>query len=148
MLAGIWLASSENKLTKTMPKPAILFVDDEVVILKSLKRQLKQAFQDTYVLESAESADEALEILDEMQSENVDILVIVSDWLMPGMKGDEFLIKVHKKFPKVIKVMLTGQADDAAIERARKEANLYRYIAKPWDVNELIECIKSGLEKA
>ena len=130
-----------------MPKPAILFVDDEVVILKSLRRQLKQAFQDTYILEGAESADEALELLEEMQQENVDVIVIVSDWLMPGMKGDEFLIKVHEKFPKVVKVMLTGQADIEAIERARKEANLYSYIAKPWDANELIDCIKSGLEK-
>jgi CheY-like chemotaxis protein len=128
-----------------MPKPAILFVDDELVILKSLRRQLKNAFGDTYLLESAGNADEALEIIEELQAEEISILVIVSDWLMPGMKGDEFLIRVHKKFPKVVKVLLTGQADEAAIERARAQANLYRYIPKPWDDRELIECIKSGL---
>ena len=42
-------------------------------------------------------------------------IIIVSDWLMPGMKGDEFLIQVHQKFPHIVKVLLTGQADSEAI---------------------------------
>lgn len=128
-----------------MSKPAILCVDDEIVILKSLRRQLKQAFADKYLYESAENANEALEILDELQAEGVAVIVIVSDWLMPGMKGDEFLIKVHQEFPSVVKVLLTGQADEAAIEKAKKEANLHQYLAKPWDDDELINCIKTGL---
>jgi CheY-like chemotaxis protein len=130
-----------------MSKPAILCVDDEIVILKSLRRQLKQAFEDAYVYESAENADEALELIAELQKNNIDVIVIVSDWLMPGMKGDEFLIELHKKFPNVVKVMLTGQAEEESIQRAFKEANLHQYISKPWEDSELINCIKSGLEK-
>jgi CheY-like chemotaxis protein len=129
-----------------MAKPIILCVDDEVVILKSLRRQLKQAFEDAYVYESAENADEALEFLEEIQAESTDVLVIVSDWLMPGMKGDEFLIKAHERFPRVVKILLTGQADESAIARAVKDANLHRYFAKPWDDSELINSIKSGLK--
>ena len=64
---------------------------------------------------------------------------------MPGMKGDEFLIKVHKLYPGIVKVMLTGQADNQAIKRACDEANLFKHIPKPWDENELIQTIKSGL---
>lgn len=130
-----------------MSKPAILCVDDEQIILTSLTRQLKQVFAEDYVYEMAESADEALLIIEELNDENINVMVIVSDWLMPGMKGDEFLIRVHKKFPNVVKILLTGQVDQTAIERATKEANLHRYLAKPWDEKELVESIESGLKK-
>jgi CheY-like chemotaxis protein len=130
-----------------MPKPVILCVDDEIIILESLKMQLRRAFGDTYFYEVAESADEALEIIDELYENEERILVIVSDWLMPGMKGDEFLIRVHERYPKIVKVMLTGQADPDAIERVQHQANLHRCLHKPWDVEELIETIKTGLTK-
>ncbi|MBE9115507.1 response regulator [Lusitaniella coriacea LEGE 07157] len=128
-----------------MPNAAILCVDDEVVILKSLEIELQEAFASNYLYEFAESADEALEIIDEFDEEDVRILIIVSDWLMPGIKGDEFLIQVHQKFPKIIKVMLTGQADEEAIERAEQHANLYRCLHKPWNREELIQTIQSAL---
>ena len=130
-----------------MAKPMILCVDDEAVVLNSLKIQLKNAFLDDYVYELAESADEAWEIIQELHDEEIDLIVIVSDWLMPGVKGDEFLIGIHERFPQVVKVMLTGQADSSAIERAQTEANLYRYIPKPWNQDELIETIRSGLQQ-
>jgi CheY-like chemotaxis protein len=126
-------------------KAVILCVDDEAVILESLKIQIKQAFHDRYAYEMAESADEALEILEELRCEKISILVIVSDWLMPGMKGDEFLIRVHDRFPDIVKIMLTGQADETAIERAKHSANLFSCLSKPWDSNTLIDLIKSGL---
>ena len=130
-----------------MNKPVILCVDDEKVVLNSLKRQLKQAFGNDYQYEVAENADEALELIDELTQEDIGIILIVSDWLMPGMKGDEFLIKVHQKFPNIVKIMLTGQADEAAIERAKEQANLHCCLYKPWSQTELVETIKSALEK-
>ncbi len=140
------LRHTTYKKTK-MPKLSILCVDDEVIILNSLLRQMQAAFGDSYVYETSENAEEALEILEELQAENTDVIVILSDWLMPGMKGDEFLIEVHKKFPNVVKILLTGQADEAAIERAKEQANLHRYLQKPWSEQELIACIQEGLEK-
>ncbi len=130
-----------------MPKPVILCVDDEAVVLDSLKKQLKNAFDEAYYYEVTESADEALEIIEEFQSDYTDIIVIVSDWLMPGIKGDEFLIKVHKKFPKIVKIILTGQADEKAIQIAQKQANLHACLYKPWNGKELVETIKAGLVK-
>ncbi|MDF0556098.1 response regulator [Kamptonema sp. UHCC 0994] len=130
-----------------MSKPFILCVDDEKVVLQSLKAQLRKAFGDAYSYEIAENATDALDLIDELNDEDISILLIISDWLMPGMKGDEFLIRVHEKFPKIVKIMLTGQADDLAIKRAQKSANLYRCLFKPWSEVELIEAIKSGLEK-
>ena len=73
-------------------------------------------------------------------------MVIVSDWLMPGVKGDEFLIQVHQKFPQLITVMLTGQANAEAIERAKEQANLHACLYKPWTEEELSQIITSALE--
>lgn len=125
--------------------PVILCVDDEVVVLNSLKRQLKNEFSDRYLYEIAENAIEALELIEELQEDELDVIVIVSDWLMPGIKGDEFLVQVHQKFPKVVKILLTGQADDSAIERAKQQAGLHKCLPKPWSEQELVETIKSGL---
>jgi CheY-like chemotaxis protein len=128
-----------------MLNSAILCVDDEVEILRCLKEQLKRAFGQQYMYEIAQSAEEALLIIDELHADKIKILIIVSDWLMPGVRGDELLIKVHHRFPKIITVMLTGQADEVAIERARKEANLYACITKPWTESELKKIIVSAL---
>lgn len=128
-----------------MQAAAILCVDDEEIILNSLESQLRNCFGDRFIYEFCQSADEAHEVITELDAEKIRILIIVSDWLMPGIKGDEFLIQVHKKFPQIVKIILTGQADAAAIERARQQANLHRCIHKPWEEHELIEAIKTGL---
>lgn len=131
-----------------MSKPIILCVDDERMILNSLKTQLKGAFGNHYIYEVAENGEEALELIEELDDlEELGIILIVSDWLMPGMKGDEFLIKVHEKFPKIVKIMLTGQADINAITRVTENAELYCCLSKPWSEDDLIVTIKSALEK-
>ncbi len=128
-----------------MSKPVILCVDDEVVVLDSLKIELRKGFGNIYSYEVAESAEEAFGIIEELDQEQQVIIVIISDWLMPGMKGDDFLKIVHKNHPKTIKIMLTGQASDEAIEDARKQANLHSCIRKPWKAQELIDIIKSAI---
>jgi len=128
-----------------MPKKAVLCVDDEKLVLKTLKTQIKKHFGNHYMYEFAESADEAWEIIEELYEQDVVILIIVSDWLMPNIKGDEFLIQVHQRFPGIVKVMLTGHADEEAIDRTRQQANLYRCLRKPWEEKELIEILVSGL---
>jgi CheY-like chemotaxis protein len=130
-----------------MSEVAILCVDDEAIVLKSLSIELQKEFQDEYLYEFAESPDEALEIIEELNTDEIEILLIVSDWLMPGMKGDEFLIRVHQKYPSIVKIMLTGQADATAVARAKKDANLYQCLRKPWDSEQLIATIRSALRQ-
>jgi DNA-binding NtrC family response regulator len=130
-----------------MPRKAILCVDDEKIILDSLKLQMKKHFGNDYTYEFAQSAEEAWEIIEELSEEGEEILIVVSDWLMPYGKGDKFLGEVHQKHPEIVKVMLTGQADQEAIEEAQQKANLYRCIHKPWNEAELIEAIAAGLAK-
>lgn len=129
-----------------MSKSAIICVDDEVVILDSLKKQLKREFGDRFIYEVAENAIEGWELIEELDADGIEVIVIVSDWLMPGTKGDEFLIQIHQRFPKVVKVMLTGQADETAIERAKKEANLHACLYKPWTENELTQIITTAID--
>ncbi|MDY6992398.1 MAG: response regulator [Pseudomonadota bacterium] len=131
-----------------MPQKVILCVDDEKIVLTSLKTQIKKHFAGEYGYELAESAEEAWEIIEELTAEGIEIIMIVSDWLMPKIKGDEFLVQVHEKFPDIAKVMLTGQADETAIKRAQSDANLQACIYKPWQENDLIETIKKGLNKS
>ena len=125
---------------------AILCVDDEPVILTSLSEQIRSHFGKRFSYETALDAEEALEVLDELCKEGIKTIVIVSDWLMPGIKGDELLVQIHKRFPNTIKVMLTGQADCKAIERAKREANLYSYLQKPWSRDELVQVLEAGLK--
>jgi CheY-like chemotaxis protein len=130
-----------------MSYAAILCVDDEAPILKVLKEQLKRLFGNQYIYEVAQSAAEAWTVIDELEQEEVQILIIVSDWLMPNVKGDEFLAQVHQRFPEVVNVMLTGQADEAAINRAKEHANLYACIHKPWTEQELQTIIHKALNQ-
>lgn len=128
-----------------MIEKAILCIDDEKTILNSLQSQLQRNFGDDFIYEFAEDAEEGFEIIDELIESGTTVLIIVSDWLMPGMKGDEFLVKVHEQHPEITKVLLTGQADNDAIENAYKNASLHKHILKPWDEEELIGVIKTGL---
>jgi CheY-like chemotaxis protein len=128
-----------------MPNPVILCVDDEVSILETLKEQLVRYFGKSYSYETVESAEEAWEVITELQGKKKQIVVIVSDWLMPGVKGDEFLIQVNQRFPKLVTILLTGHADRVAIERAQKRANLHACLFKPWSEEELSQAILSGL---
>lgn len=130
-----------------MSESAIICVDDEVTILDSLKKQLKRKFGDRFIYEVAESAEEAWELVEELNEDGIEVIVIVSDWLMPGTKGDEFLVQIHERFPEVIKVMLTGQADDEAIDRAREEANLHACLYKPWTEEELTQIITTAIDE-
>ena len=108
-----------------MTKPYILCVDDERTILMSLRAQLRHWYKDKYNIEIAESAEEGLELIKELLDEGEQIAVVISDWLMPGMKGDEFLILVHEHYPELTKIMLTGHADPEAVERTNNSL-IYR----------------------
>lgn len=128
-----------------MNKGILLCVDDEAIMLVALKDQLRKAFGSRFIIEVAESAEEGLEILEELAAQGNRPLVIISDWLMPGMKGDQLLIEVHRRFPHAIKVMLSGQVDQNAVERVRQQAGLQAFIAKPWDGEILVACITQAL---
>ena len=125
-------------------RKVIICVDDEKIVLDSLKSLLRKEFSDEYDFEFAESGEEAIEIIEDFIEEGVDIPVIISDQIMPGMKGDVFLCKVENISPDSLKILLTGQASAESIGNAVNNANLFRYIPKPWNNQDLTMTIREA----
>lgn len=126
-----------------MGKQAILCVDDEVILLMSLLQELKDNLGDRFVYESAQNAEQAFAVIKELVEESIEVIVVISDWHMPGMKGDAFLTRVRELYPSIKTIMITGMADTQARERTRKEALVHAILDKPWDKDELIQAVKA-----
>jgi signal transduction histidine kinase/FixJ family two-component response regulator len=120
-----------------MSKPVVICIDDEPTILESLKVELRRVLGEHCLIETAERGAEALELLAELQRDEYEVALVLADYIMPDIKGDELLRQFHERSPQTLKIMLTGQADMAALGNAIRHAKLYRYIAKPWDSEEL-----------
>ena len=115
----------------------LLLVDDEQGVLQALKR----LFYRHYDVVLANGGDEALTILEDDSFD-----MIISDMRMPGMSGAELLKTCFEKYPAMIRVLLTGYSDlDSAI-KAVNEGNIYRYISKPWDNDQLRDMVAEALE--
>jgi signal transduction histidine kinase len=129
-----------------MEKGVIFCVDDEKIVLNSLKTELKNAFGNEYIIETAESGPEALEAIDELLSLNYKLQVVIADYAMPIMKGDELLKKLHENSPNTLNILLTGQATIEGVTNSINYAGLYRYISKPWHTNDLVLTVKQALK--
>ena len=117
----------------------VLCVDDEANILSSLKRLFRPT---GYRLLTANSGEEALAL---MEKEAVDL--IISDMRMPGLNGAQVLAASRERWPDTVRILLTGFADMASTIEAINNGQLHRYIAKPWDDNEVLLVVREGLEK-
>jgi len=127
-------------------KKIILCVDDEKIVLESLRSELEGELPEPYALDFAESGDEALEVIAELLEEGDELVLIVTDYIMPGFKGDEVLVKVYQESPDSRQIMLTGQANLEGITNAINNAKLYRYISKPWEKSDLLLTIREALK--
>jgi two-component system probable response regulator PhcQ len=121
-----------------MPNSRILIVDDEENILNSLKRLLRK---EPYEILTAIDGEEGLKILDDHQ---VDL--IVSDLKMPQMNGIEFLKRAKEKNPVPLRIMLTGHADLKSVVDAIDQGEVYRFLLKPWNDEELKMTIRQTLD--
>ncbi|MDZ4725285.1 MAG: response regulator [Leptospira sp.] len=124
-------------------KSAIVCVDDEPIILLSLVRELKREIGSEYSFETASNPSEAMEVIDYLCQTQIEVILIVSDWLMPGMNGDEFLREVHKKYPHIKSIMISGHADLKEMEKLKTEANTVAIFSKPWDADELLSAVRN-----
>ncbi|HYD29635.1 MAG TPA: ATP-binding protein [Azospirillaceae bacterium] len=126
-------------------EPVIICVDDERVVLDSLIVELRQRIHNC-AIEAAENGAEALELIEELLADGCEVPVLVSDYIMPSMKGDELLRRVRELSPATRTVMLTGQASTEGIINAINQASLYRFIAKPWDTEDLVLTVNSAID--
>jgi len=125
----------------------IVCVDDEEGILTALRQQLSARFGGECDIAVAKNAREALELIDDLQHDGEEVAVVIADQIMPGMKGVELLEEVHKRSPRTVKILLTGQAGLDAVVYAINRAGLDQYIPKPWDEPDLRLTIQNLLSR-
>lgn len=117
----------------------LLLVDDEENILRSLRRVLRRG---NWLIETAPDAEAGLELFERFRP-----AVVISDYRMPGMSGVDFLARVKDLAPHTQRIMLTGQADQQAIEEAINRSEVFRFISKPWNDAQLLLTVKSAFEQ-
>ncbi|WP_346291025.1 response regulator [Sphaerothrix gracilis] len=132
------IAETSATQPRSASKPRMLVVDDEPDNLDLLYRTFRRSFQ---VLR-AESGQEALGLL----SDCGEVAVIISDQRMPEMKGTEFLSKTVSNFPDTMRIILTGFTDVEDLVEAINAGQVYRYITKPWDPEELKDVVYRAAE--
>ncbi|MBZ0106550.1 MAG: Flp pilus assembly complex ATPase component TadA [Sulfuricella denitrificans] len=126
------------------PSPAqqyrLLLVDDEPNVLKALQRVFRQ---ENYLVATASNAGEALQLMGQGAFH-----LVISDYMMPGMTGAEFLKQVKSLYPETIRIMLTGHADTGAVMGAVNEGAVYKFILKPWNDDDLRITVALALEQS
>lgn len=120
------------------PARTLLLVDDEPSILSSLQRLLRK---EGYRILTATNGLAALEIL-----AGQEVGVVVSDGLMEGMTGAELLHEVKIRFPRTVRVLLTGFTDPEVVMAAIKNCQLFKFLPKPWDDDELRQTLQAAFE--
>lgn len=115
----------------------ILYIDDEENNLNSFKA----AFRREYDVTTAISGMAAKELLKNQQFE-----IIITDQRMPGMTGVEFLSSIIPDYPEPIRMLLTGYADIQAVIDAINKGQIYQYITKPWDEQQMRVIINNAYE--
>lgn len=131
---------SETQVAATPETPAtILIVDDEANILASLKRLFRPLGYNVF---TAESGAQGLEV---MERETVDL--VVSDMRMPEMNGAQFLERIRERWPDTVRILLTGYAEIGATIDAINKGQIYRYISKPWEDNDITLIVKHALQQ-
>jgi two-component system sensor histidine kinase ChiS len=126
--------------------PVILLIDDEPEVLEALRTQLKDRFGTEFEIETASNGAEAIALVKELMEDGVELTLVISDEIMPQMRGHEVLAALHEIAPKAKTILLTGQADTYAIVEAVNRADLFHFIAKPWDSIDLLLTVKRAAE--
>lgn len=123
----------------------ILCVDDDSTVLSALRTVMAANFGQQLRVEFAESGEEALEIDAELREQGHELSVVISDFMMPTLRGDELLVRLHERSPNTIKILLTGQSDLSGVKRAINEANLYRFLEKPFSNEDVVLTVRAAI---
>ena len=123
-------------------KYAVVCVDDDPYILQMLGFQLGKIInQKLTLLEYFTDPDKALEGIDELMAEKIDVIFVMVDYQMPKMTGAQLIRALKLKYPTLNCVMLSGQANQVSVEELRSDNLLASFISKPWDEEALFAAI-------
>ncbi len=130
-----------------MDKKAIMLVDDEAIILMSMVQELRTALGQSYRYETARSMQEARELMAELAVDGVSLVACVSDWLMPGGRGDELLFEVRREYPAAVLIIVSGYSDDGEVDRACRDLGIAARIHKPWGRMQIARVLEANLPR-
>ncbi len=128
---GAYSMQNESEL------PHIIVVDDEPEIIRVISKIL----EGQYFIKTALSGKEALKLIDEK------VQIMLADQRMPEMTGAELFKTVRQENPQIVRILMTGYSDMNAIVDSINEGEIFRYVRKPWEINELLFTLKEGLQK-
>jgi len=117
----------------------VLCVDDEPNVLNAVKRVLAS---ESCKVHTAESVEQGLNVLKSIAP----VQVVISDYRMPEMNGIEFLKQVRSAWPDTVRMVLSGYADAGMIISAINEGQIYKFIPKPWNAEELQIAVMNAIE--
>jgi DNA-binding NtrC family response regulator len=126
-------------------KEAILCVDDEAVILLAMRQELRRRYTGRFLIETAVDSRTAAIRIEDLEAKGISTALIISDWFMPGVRGDQFLVEVHERRPDIKMILITGHAELESVDRARREAGLFACLQKPWRAADLFAVIDDCL---
>ncbi len=131
-----------------MDRIYIVCLEDQREVLNAILEELED-FEEAFVLEGCESANEAEELLDEIVQDGDRLGLVISDHIMPGKTGVDFLIDLKKdeRFKQTRKILLTGLATHGDTIKAINQASIDHYIEKPWTPEKLIAFTKELLTR-
>lgn len=127
-------------------KTAILSVDDDILVLNSLRIQLERHFGETHLLEFAQNVDEAIGVIDDITSAGVELIVIISDWIMPSKNGDVLAEHVKAINPKIQVVVLSGKLQEEKAMALVASQTIDKVMLKPWSEEDLVNVINNALK--
>jgi two-component system sensor histidine kinase ChiS len=133
-------------MSEWVENPVILCVDDEASVLQAVRSQLREHYKNTIDIEIASSGSEAIEMVNELMEDGVDLWVVLCDEIMPEQRGHQVLAEIHKASPDTRTVLLTGQTELEAVTESVNHANLFHFIAKPWERMDLLMTVDRAIE--
>ncbi len=132
---------ARDRFPPIVETPAVLFVDDEPLVRRTVQRTL---WRDGFVVHLAENAHDALA---KLESGELAVQVVVSDLMMPGMDGITFLALVRERWPRLQRMLLTASDETDKIQRAINEAGVHRFVHKPWEPAMLFATVRDCVEQ-
>jgi len=130
-------------------KYAVICVDDDPIILQLIDFQMKKLVNEqTTIVETTTDPRQVEAKIEEVKSFGLEPLFVMTDYQMPGMSGADLIRKLKSKDPSLDCILLSGQANDLAVEELEREHLLYSFIGKPWKEEQLREVITPFLERS
>ncbi len=125
-------------------KPVVICIDDDVEFLQSLRTELDQIFGDLFDYQLAQNAEEAFELLTELEHNGSTPVIILSDLMLGADRGHELLVRFHARHPDTIKILMTGYPNSDAMKEAVETREIFGIVIKPWQRDDFRQLIHNA----